>query len=48
MHSYKERERTAGQPIDSLLFDGISEDDEVCNRRGRPAGEHCLAVPEDH
>lgn len=46
MHSYKERESTAGQPIDSLLLDAISEDGKVCNRHDRPAGEHCLTVPE--
>lgn len=47
MHSYKERERAARQAIDSLLLDAISEDGKVCNR-DCPAGEHCLAVPEDN
>lgn len=48
MHSYKERESAAGRPIDSLLLDAISEDGKVCNRRDCPAGEHCLALPEDN
>lgn len=47
-HSYKERESAAGQAIDSLLLDAISKDGKVRNRHDRPAGEHCLAVPEDN
>lgn len=48
-YEYKERESAAGQPIDSLLLDTISEDDQVRGRRDRPAGERRrLAVREDN
>lgn len=48
IRSYKKRERASGRTIDSLLFDAISEDGEVCDRRDRSFGERQLAIPKDN